>query len=122
VQRHPRVVVAETDPDGDGHGSMAVARALRDAGFEVVDAGRAGSPGPVAATALQEDAEAVVLVATPDDDRNLPVPPDQVVAVLATSGLDDVVVVACGTSAGDVAGIAARVGSSIDAREATPAE
>lgn len=122
MQRHPRVVVAETDPDGDGHGSMAVARALRDAGFEVVDAGRAGSPEPVAATALQEDAEAVVLVASADDLPDLPVPPEQVVAVLAASGLDDVVVVPCGTTAGDVAGIATRLGSSLDAREATPAE
>ncbi|MET8977778.1 cobalamin-dependent protein [Streptomyces sp. NPDC004539] len=56
-----RVVVAEVGEDGAGREGEAVARALRDAGVEVVHAGFRQTPGHVVRTALQEDADAVGL-------------------------------------------------------------
>ncbi|WP_328499256.1 cobalamin B12-binding domain-containing protein [Streptomyces sp. NBC_00414] len=56
-----RVVVAEPGPDGPGRGAQAVARALRDAGMEVIYAGLHRSPEHVVATAIQEDADAIGL-------------------------------------------------------------
>ncbi|MBJ94161.1 MAG: methylmalonyl-CoA mutase [Rickettsiales bacterium] len=56
-----RVVVAKPGLDGHDRGAKVVARALRDAGFEVVYTGLHQSPAAVANTALQEDVDAVGL-------------------------------------------------------------
>jgi methylmalonyl-CoA mutase C-terminal domain/subunit len=61
VLRRYRVVVAKTGLDGHDRGAKVVARALRDAGFEVVYTGLFQSPETVAETVLQEDADAVGL-------------------------------------------------------------
>lgn len=58
MEHRYRVVVAELGP---GRSLAAPARALRDAGLEVVDAGVAAGPAAVAAAAVQEDADAVVV-------------------------------------------------------------
>jgi len=61
VRRHYRVVVAKPGLDGHDRGAKVVARALRDAGFEVIYTGLHQTPEQVAATVVQEDADAVGL-------------------------------------------------------------
>ena len=61
VERTVRVVVAKPGLDGHDRGAKIVARALRDAGFEVIYTGLHQTPEQVVATALQEDADAIGL-------------------------------------------------------------
>jgi methylmalonyl-CoA mutase C-terminal domain/subunit len=61
VQRPYRVVVAKPGLDGHDRGIKVIARALRDAGFEVIYTGLFQTPEQVAEAALQEDADAVGL-------------------------------------------------------------
>src|SRR5688500_20391758 len=56
-----RIVVAKPGLDGHDRGAKVVARALRDAGFEVIYTGLHQTPEQIAETALQEDADAVGL-------------------------------------------------------------
>jgi methylmalonyl-CoA mutase C-terminal domain/subunit len=56
-----RVVVAKPGLDGHDRGAKVVARALRDAGVEVIYTGLHQTPEPIVATAIQEDADAVGL-------------------------------------------------------------
>ena len=56
-----RVIVAKPGLDGHDRGAKVVARSLRDAGFEVIYTGLHQTPSAVAATALQEDVDAVGL-------------------------------------------------------------
>jgi methylmalonyl-CoA mutase, C-terminal domain len=56
-----RVVVAKPGLDGHDRGAKVVARALRDAGFEVIYTGLHQTPAQIAETAVQEDADAVGL-------------------------------------------------------------
>ncbi len=60
TQRY-RVVVAKPGLDGHDRGAKIVARALRDAGFEVIYTGLHQTPEQIAETAVQEDADAVGL-------------------------------------------------------------
>jgi methylmalonyl-CoA mutase C-terminal domain/subunit len=55
------VVIAKPGLDGHDRGAKVIARALRDAGFEVIYTGLHQTPEQVAETALQEDADAVGL-------------------------------------------------------------
>ncbi len=57
----PRVVVAKPGLDGHDRGAKIVARALRDAGMEVIYTGLKVTPEQVVQTALDEDADAVGL-------------------------------------------------------------
>ncbi len=61
MKRRYRVVVAKPGLDGHDRGAKVVARALRDAGFEVIYTGLHQTPEQVAATVVQEDADAVGL-------------------------------------------------------------
>ncbi|MFM8774393.1 MAG: cobalamin B12-binding domain-containing protein [Actinomycetota bacterium] len=54
-----RIVVAKPGLDGHDRGAKVVARALRDAGFEVVYTGLHQMPKQIVETALQEDADAI---------------------------------------------------------------
>jgi methylmalonyl-CoA mutase C-terminal domain/subunit len=56
-----RVVVAKPGLDGHDRGAKVVARALRDAGVEVIYTGLHQTPEQIVATSLQEDADAVGL-------------------------------------------------------------
>src|SRR3954447_23643204 len=56
-----RVVVAKPGLDGHDRGAKVVARALRDAGMEVIDTGLHQSPEQIVETAIQEDADCVGL-------------------------------------------------------------
>ena len=61
MQRRYRVVIAKQCLDGHDRGAKVIARALRDAGFEVIYTGLHQTPEQIAETALQEDADAVGL-------------------------------------------------------------
>jgi len=61
VKRHYRVVVAKPGLDGHDRGAEVIARALRDAGFEVIYTGLHQTPEQVAEAVVQEDADAVGL-------------------------------------------------------------
>ena len=56
-----RIVVAKPGLDGHDRGAKVVARALRDAGFEVVYTGLHQSPEQIVETAVQEDADCIGL-------------------------------------------------------------
>ena len=60
-ERKIRVVVAKPGLDGHDRGAKIVARALRDAGFEVIYTGLHQTPEQIVATAVQEDAAAIGL-------------------------------------------------------------
>ena len=97
-QGHIRVVVAKPGLDGHDRGVKVVARALRDAGFEVVYAGLHQTPEQIVAAAVQEDADAVGLSILSGAHMTL-VP--RVVELLREQGVDDVVVTVGGTIPGD---------------------
>jgi methylmalonyl-CoA mutase, C-terminal domain len=61
MQRHYRVVVAKPGLDGHDRGARVIARALREAGFEVIYTGLHQTPEQIAETVIQEDADAVGL-------------------------------------------------------------
>src|SRR5687767_3172816 len=61
MNRRYRVVIAKPGLDGHDRGAKVIARALRDAGFEVIYTGLFQTPEMVAEAALQEDADAVGL-------------------------------------------------------------
>jgi methylmalonyl-CoA mutase C-terminal domain/subunit len=56
-----RIVIAKPGLDGHDRGAKIVARALRDAGYEVIYTGLHQTPEQIAETAIQEDADAVGL-------------------------------------------------------------
>jgi methylmalonyl-CoA mutase C-terminal domain/subunit len=61
MRRRYRVVIAKPGLDGHDRGAKVIARALRDAGFEVIYTGLFQTPEQVAEATLQEDADAVGL-------------------------------------------------------------
>jgi methylmalonyl-CoA mutase C-terminal domain/subunit len=61
MQRRYRVVIAKPGLDGHDRGAKVIARALRDAGFEVIYTGLHQTPEQIVETTLQEDADAVGL-------------------------------------------------------------
>jgi methylmalonyl-CoA mutase, C-terminal domain len=61
MHRHVRVLVAKPGLDGHDRGAKIVARALRDAGFEVIYTGLHQTPEMIASAAIQEDVDAVGL-------------------------------------------------------------
>jgi methylmalonyl-CoA mutase, C-terminal domain len=61
MRRSYRVVIAKPGLDGHDRGAKVIARALRDAGFEVIYTGLYQTPEQVAEATLQEDADAVGL-------------------------------------------------------------
>ena len=60
-ERKARILVAKPGLDGHDRGAKVVARALRDAGFEVIYTGLHQTPEMIAAAAVQEDVDAVGL-------------------------------------------------------------
>ena len=84
-----RVVVAKPGLDGHDRGAKVVARALRDAGMEVIYTGLHQTPEQIAETAIQEDADAVGLSCHSGAHMTLF---PRVVALLRERGADDVLV------------------------------
>ncbi|MFN0026084.1 MAG: cobalamin B12-binding domain-containing protein [Acidimicrobiales bacterium] len=89
MQRRYRIVVAKTGLDGHDRGVKVIARALRDAGFEVIYTGLFQTPEQVAEAAMQEDADAVGLSLL--SGAHLTLFP-RVLSELRSRGLDDVLV------------------------------
>jgi isobutyryl-CoA mutase small subunit len=84
-----RVVVAKPGLDGHDRGAKVVARALRDAGMEVVYTGLHQTPEQIVETALQEDADAVGLSVLSGAHMTLFA---RVIELLQSKGASDVLV------------------------------
>jgi methylmalonyl-CoA mutase, C-terminal domain len=84
-----RVVVAKVGLDGHDRGAKVVARALRDAGMEVIYTGLHQTPEQVVAAVIDEDAQAIGL--SVHSGAHLTVFP-RVVELLRAEGADDVLV------------------------------
>ena len=93
-ERKIRVVVAKPGLDGHDRGAKIIARALRDAGMEVIYTGLHQTPEQIAATVIQEDADAIGLSILSGAHMTL-VP--RVVTLLEEQGVDDVVITVGGT-------------------------
>ncbi len=93
MERRYRIVVAKPGLDGHDRGAKVIARALRDAGFEVIYTGLHQTPEQVVRAAMQEDADAVGLSLLSGAHMTL-VP--KVLDGLRSQGLSDVVVMVGG--------------------------
>ncbi len=89
MRRPYRVVVAKPGLDGHDRGVKVIARALREAGFEVIYTGLHQTPQQVAATVVQEDADAVGMSLLSGAHMTLM---PKVVELLREQGADDVLV------------------------------
>ena len=100
-----RVVVAKPGLDGHDRGAKIIARALRDAGMEVIYTGLHQTPEQIVETAIQEDADAVGISILSGAHMTL-VP--RVVGLLRERGAGDVLVLVGGTiPADDIAALKA---------------
>ena len=103
VAQKIRVVIAKPGLDGHDRGAKIIARALRDAGMEVIYTGLHQTPEQIVETAIQEDADAVGISILSGAHMTL-VP--RVLELLRAQGADDVLVVVGGTiPADDVAAL-----------------
>jgi methylmalonyl-CoA mutase C-terminal domain/subunit len=89
AERAIRVVVAKPGLDGHDRGAKIVARALRDAGFEVIYTGLHQTPEQIVATAIQEDADAIGLSVLSGAHNHLF---KRVLDLLAEHGVNDIAV------------------------------
>ena len=92
--RKIRVVVAKPGLDGHDRGAKIIARALRDAGMEVIYTGLHQTPEQIVETAIQEDADAVGISILSGAHMTL-VP--KILEGLRAQGAEDVLVVLGGT-------------------------
>ena len=90
MTRKLRVVIAKPGLDGHDRGAKVIARALRDAGMEVIYTGLRQTPEQIVAAALQEDADVIGLSILSGAHNHI-VP--RLMRLLAEKGLDDVMVV-----------------------------
>ncbi len=93
-----RVVVAKPGLDGHDRGAKIIARALRDAGMEVIYTGLHQTPEQIVETVIQEDADAVGLSILSGAHMTL-VP--RIMALLGEQGVDDVLITVGGTIPSD---------------------
>src|ERR671932_1551522 len=93
-----RVVVAKPGLDGHDRGAKIIARALRDAGMEVIYTGLHQTPEQIVETVIQEDADAVGLSILSGAHMTL-VP--RIVELLREQGVDDVLLTVGGTIPAD---------------------
>jgi methylmalonyl-CoA mutase C-terminal domain/subunit len=94
VARRIRVVVAKPGLDGHDRGAKIIARALRDAGMEVIYTGLHQTPEQIVETVVQEDADAVGLSILSGAHMTL-VP--RVLDLMRAQAVEDVVVTVGGT-------------------------
>lgn len=88
-----RILVAKPGLDGHDRGAKVIARAFRDAGYEVIYTGLRQTPEQICEAALQEDVQVVALsILSGAHNTLLP----KVVEGLKLRGLDDVLVIAGG--------------------------
>jgi methylmalonyl-CoA mutase C-terminal domain/subunit len=93
TERKIRVLVAKPGLDGHDRGAKVIARALRDAGMEVIYTGLRQTPEMIAAAALQEDVDAVG-VSILSGAHNTLCP--RIVQLLREQGMDDCLVLVGG--------------------------
>lgn len=92
-QRKIRVLVAKPGLDGHDRGAKVIARALRDAGMEVIYTGLRQTPEMIAAAALQEDVDAVGISILSGAHKTLC---PRIVDLLKKNGMDDTLVLVGG--------------------------
>jgi len=88
--RKLRVVIAKPGLDGHDRGAKVIARALRDAGMEVIYTGLRQTPEQIVAAALQEDADVIGLSILSGAHNHIA---PRLMDLLKVKGLDDVLVV-----------------------------
>jgi len=88
--RKLRVIVAKPGLDGHDRGAKVIARALRDAGMEVIYTGLRQTPEQIVAAALQEDADVIGLSILSGAHNHIA---PQLMNLLKSKKLDDVMVV-----------------------------
>ena len=88
--RKLRVVIAKPGLDGHDRGAKVIARALRDAGMEVIYTGLRQTPEQIASAALQEDADVIGLSILSGAHNHIA---PRLMDLLRSKGLDDVLVV-----------------------------
>lgn len=93
MSRKIRVVIAKPGLDGHDRGAKVIARALRDAGMEVIYTGLRQTPEQIAAAALQEDADVIGLSIL--SGAHMHICP-RLMELLKEKGLDHVVVLVGG--------------------------
>ena len=109
--RKIRVVIAKPGLDGHDRGAKVIARALRDAGMEVIYTGLRQTPEQIVAAALQEDADVIGLSIL--SGAHMHICP-RVMELLKEKGLDDVLVLVGGHHPGRGHSEAAGVGGQGD--------
>ena len=92
-ERPIRVLIAKPGLDGHDRGAKVIARALRDAGMEVIYSGLRQSPEQIAAAAIQEDVD-VVGLSILSGAHNVLFP--EILKLLKEKGGEDIVVLAGG--------------------------
>jgi methylmalonyl-CoA mutase C-terminal domain/subunit len=93
AKRRVRILVAKPGLDGHDRGAKVIARALRDAGFEVIYTGLHQTPEMIAEAAAQEDVDAIGLSLLSGAHMTLF---PAVLDLLAQKGIDDITVFAGG--------------------------
>jgi methylmalonyl-CoA mutase C-terminal domain/subunit len=88
--RKLRVVIAKPGLDGHDRGAKVIARALRDAGMEVIYTGLRQTPEQIVSAALQEDADVIGLSILSGAHNHIA---PRLMQLLKEKGLDDVLVV-----------------------------
>ena len=91
--RKLRVVIAKPGLDGHDRGAKVIARALRDAGMEVIYTGLRQTPEQIVSAALQEDADVIGLSILSGAHNHIA---PKLMALLHEQGLDDVLVLVGG--------------------------
>ncbi len=89
MERKIRVIVAKPGLDGHDRGAKVIARALRDAGMEVIYTGLRQTPEQIVQAALQEDADVVALSILSGAHNHLF---PRVVELLREKGAEDILV------------------------------
>ena len=89
MARKIRVLIAKPGLDGHDRGAKVIARALRDAGMEVIDTGIRQTPEQIANAAIQEDVDIVGLSSLSGAHNNLF---PKVVQILKEKGAEDILV------------------------------
>ncbi len=97
-ERPLRVIVAKAGLDGHDRGAKVIARALRDAGMEVIYTGLFQSPEQIVQTAIQEDADGIGLSILSGAHMTLF---PEVISQLKEQGADDIVFFGGGTIPAD---------------------
>jgi methylmalonyl-CoA mutase, C-terminal domain len=92
-ERKIRVLVAKPGLDGHDRGAKIIARALRDAGMEVIYTGIRQTPSMIVEAAIQEDVDAILLSIL--SGAHMALFP-KIMGLLQQNGVDDVLVVAGG--------------------------